>query len=115
MIQIFKLFKKEIKQEEDIQDRTVSEIYSTFQTVLGEEVSYTCFYKLDCLRNGLTSFNRLELLNRTVHVRGVTYNTDHIVSLKSEVVGQRVVKREVKDEEGYYWSYRRSFSRDELE
>ena len=116
----FKLFKRDEEtlkrlEKEDVADRIVSEIHTTFTTVLGEIVSYTSYYMLNKLVNGLDSFQELELLESNITVRGITYNTDHIVTLQSKVTGERVVKKEVKKSEGSFWGYRRNFSEDELE
>ena len=116
----FKLFKRDEEtlkrlEKEDVADRIVSEIHTTFTTVLGEVVSYTSYCMLNKLVRGLDSFQKMELMDSSITVKGVTYNTDHIVTLQSKVTGERTVKKEVKKSEGSFWEYRRNFSEDELE
>ncbi len=78
-------------------------------------MSYITFYKLDSLMRGLESFKELELLDKTIIVEDTAYNTNHIVSLTSEVHRKRLVKKRVKDRSGVKWSYRRRFTSDEVE
>ena len=116
----FKLFKRDEEtlkrlEKEDVADRIVSEIHTTFTTVLGEVISYTSYCMLNKLMSRLDSFQELELLKSSITVRGITYNTDHIVTLQSKVTGERTVRKEVKKSEGVFWEYRRNFSEDELE
>lgn len=77
-------------------------------------MDYISFCKLDELLEGIDSFMRLELLEDTIQVEGVAYNTKNIVSLNSMVIYDRLVRKNVKDDLKP-WKYKIYFKENELE
>lgn len=105
--------------KKDLADRKAYLVEVSFETILKEGVCYEIWVRLDHLKNGLESVNRLVLLDHSVHVGEKTYNTKHIVNVESKTLKEGYIKKSVKKKLGGYsysgrsyspWVFRRHFA-----